>query len=1493
MFGLGAADAQDVPLADTVAIRAMAADSLLLDYSLDELMEIRDEYRQETEQLLVEKDNLRQVGILEMEALIASYPESPILYKIIARLAELYADQEVRDFGWRMETYLEESSEFDEGTLAAMPEEPRLDFSRSLDLFQQVIDNFPTCDLVDDAYYHLGFLLDEMGEKQEAAVIFESLERTYPDSPFVPDVQMRIAEYFFNPPVSDIERSIEFYEKVMQHKESPLFDAALYRLGWAYYKLSDYPQAIAFFTVLADDIARVKKLDPMLKHHFPAVRDEAVEYIGISFLDFGGAPEAARYFEKIGGRDYGYHVFKKIGDSYMDVKEEYEIAVQSYEFLLAMYPHTPDAPYIQNKITLAYRRLENDKMAYASRKQLFRKFKKGGEWWQQVSLAECKAAEDLTEKAMRENIDYLLKEAAEEGDSTLYQDAIEDSREYLAAFPVDTSAARIHWNLALVLDTKLAAHENAFEEYVNISNLYLHSRFRKQAAENAIALADEKVRGDSSAATEVVALKPESSQISAFLTNRLQNQAPRDLSDYDKRLVFALDNYIQNFPHEPETEKILAKVGGLYYEKRRFKETIKYFKTLAKHFPESEDLNYARFITMESYFGKGDFRSTELLAKRIREKSPVYGGRANTRLSEAIFLQAQTAADSSEHSLAANEFLRLVAETPDSRIADRALYNAGQQFDKIPDHENSIQTYSRLTQDFPQSEFFLPSLNNLAFEYREIEDFQNAGATYHRLARADSNAASAQVALYNASVSLVQAEAWQDVIQVNAEFSNTYPEADEADDLLFDNAGYFLKLDSLDAANNIYASFTEKYPDSPRVIEAYLRRGEYFRDAGETVQARTQFAAAIQKYDDFQSRGLDPDEFLVAEALFQLAEIKFVEFATIKFELPSARAELSKKEKKRLLLELVDDYSRVAGYGTLRLYAATFKIGQAYEEFARTWATQEIGEQGAERRIVARTQINQTASGLFEKAVTAFADGATALQKFADKNLEVAQQDSADERSEKVAVADSSATVAETWIANCQNKTSENLFAIAELKNASLLELLSAPIPAGMSSIETLVYRSQVLHNAVEPLAKEVATVHLRNLEESKSLGIENGWVDSSRTTLILTSGLVPIETQKLSLAALSLYEQLVPSFETLTEKDDEAAVDIGEQLGTLVEFSTQQAQFAANAANEHLGQTQAVGADSAFIVANESAHMQFVFDFSTRTDSLARYADTQRGRYETLFQQTEQVGYEDATYTFDDLFFALNDGSHDMLRLAFDASQELLEPAGWNQKIGMALIKKDPDEYGKRFGLEFAEEAVPTSRQWLASAEKTDQWMKAESNMQGWTQADSIGDATHLSEGVAGLIWIANEVVSEIQRSETVAETDSVVTGKENSVLAQADTIYFRKSFELDGLPVSGSVELYPNAGFELYLNGEKIAAQPTGDPDSGPMTVDLTHSLRQGNNVLAIAIIGAKANSGLESLLKVKSVANWTALQEGGLIFTDKAGELDKKSDVETLSE
>jgi hypothetical protein len=113
-------------------------------------------------------------------------------------------------------------------------------------------------------------------------------------------------------------------------------------------------------------------------------------------------------------------------------------------------------------------------------------------WWNNNADEALRAkTHQLVERGLRENINLLLKRAAENNDLNLYAQAVNDSRKYLDAFAMDSAAAQIHWNMALTLDAKLNQAEETYKEYIGCSNLYWNSRFRKMAAENAVTLAQK------------------------------------------------------------------------------------------------------------------------------------------------------------------------------------------------------------------------------------------------------------------------------------------------------------------------------------------------------------------------------------------------------------------------------------------------------------------------------------------------------------------------------------------------------------------------------------------------------------------------------------------------------------------------------------------------------------------------------------------------------------------------------------------------------------------------------------------------------------------------------------------------------------------------------------------------------------------------------------------------------------------------------------------
>ncbi|MFQ5863708.1 MAG: tetratricopeptide repeat protein [bacterium] len=1461
---------------------ALSTDSLLQTYSIDDLLELQEYYKNETERLLIEKDELRAKGIRDTEAFIEDHPNSRILDRLIVRLAELYYEQAILDYEVTNDEYHRLLALYDKGEIEQLPEEPHKDYGEPLRLYQRIIDEFPESNLLDDALYNKGFLLEDLGQREQAFEAFQKLIEEFPESRYVPDALMRMAEHYFNPPVNDIDKAIGLYQQVLNYKESSIYDAALYRLGWAYYKLNDYPSAISYFTMLADDIEHAKEIDPEYQYHFPAVRDEAIEYIGISFLDYGGPEKAAEYFRELGGREYGFDVLRKIGDVYLEVKEEYDQAINAYQLTLTMYPNSPKAPEIQAKMAEAYRKMNDERMSYVRRSELFRTYRPGTDWWENVEEPEArKEALDLAERAMRDNIQLLLRRAKETDDQNLYFQAVNDSRDYLSTFSENSNAALIHWNMALTLDAKLALHDQAFDEYIKISNLYWNTRFQKQAAENAIAIADDVLRTDSLSSPRTV-LPLTIGEIREGLSSRdslrqrlhLQRDA---LTEDQKRLVFALDNYVKLFPHEPETAKILAKAGALYYEHHQFKEALKYFRTLVKHFPGSPEIDHARYIIMESYFGKSDYESAELVARRLRDMSPEYAAKANRRLAESIFLQAKTYADSLEHLRAAQEYRRMVAQAPNVEFADLALYNSALEYEQAKEYRRAVDSYSQLLSEYPKSEHSLNALNNLAFDYRELSDFHNAALVYEKLAQLQPDEEMAQVALYNASVSFVQAEEWMRAIKVNTKFVERFPNAEDADELLFNNANYYLKLGDLGSANNIYAAFAEKFPDSPRVVEAFYHRGKYLKENNLINEAKEEFEKAVRKNNEFKDRGIDSNDFFAAEALYELTESKYNEYKNIEFKLPPAVMSENKVKKKQLLLDLVDSYTKLAGYGTVRLYEATYKIGRVYEDFAQTWALQDIPAMDENRRIVAQKEINNTAAELYERAVEAYKNGVKVLSRFAEAYSQSITPDTVAATSGKLVPLDTTLIAAEKWINKCQSKISETLYHIAEINFESVEQFLNAPSPPGMKKLEEIVYRYQLLVKAVDPTLKEIIAAHTRNINEGAELNLDNQWIELSKNKIVTMSNMVPNEYKNLGIEALTGYSEIVGPYENLIESGDESAFELADQMSNFIEISSNYMLASAKGYKQSIENARSLNIQSDEIAAAEENLMRSIYEYAALADSFSIQADAKRRYYENLFKQTERIDYEDALFTFEENHFSLRDAVQKILMFGYETYEELAIENPWSQKVKLALVQSNPEEYGEMLGMASETKLIPSNSTWLVSADFYSGWNEVDFNDSLWTPAKEIGPSTKFAESTSKKIWIQMDQRSfpgtDSTKFDIAAPSEDTLSSANLTQFPEGQNkVYIRKAFEITGLPVSGLIQLNLDGSYNLFLNGQFVAVYDY-DSSQEPSTRihDLSKFLQSGKNVLSLEVQDSNDLIGsLEAVLEVKNLPDWSNIEE-----------------------
>jgi tetratricopeptide (TPR) repeat protein len=1187
----------------------------------------------------------------------------------------------------------------------------------------------------------------------------------------------------------------------------------------------------------------------------------------------------------------------------MNVKEEHDKAIQAYRLLLKMYPQAPEAPVVRAKIAEAYRALDEEQMAYVQRDSLFMEYREGSAWWNTNSEEELRVkTHQLVERGLRENVNLLLKRADENNDAGLYAQAVNDSRKYLSAFPKDSAASQIHWNMALTLDAKLQQPDAALSEYINCSNLYWNSRFRKMAAENAVALAQEIAGADTALRPVVLplnigemknAIQDSSANDPVGRLRHALRLERRELTAGQAKLAAAIDNYIKLFPHEPETADRLAQAGALYYNNNDFAESVKYFKTLLKHFPESTAAEYAEYLLMESYFGKIDYKSSEIVAKRIRlsSKNTDYVRKAEQRLAESIFLQAEGLANVAEHLKAAEEYRRVFEEVPKAEFADLALHNSGLEFDQAREYSRAVETYGVLVSTFAQSPHYLPALNNMAYDYGALNDYRNAALTFERLAQEDPDSAKGETYLYNASGFYVKAEDWQRAIRVNRNFVSRFPDSKDAADMFYEIANFHLKLDELDNANAVYGEYAEKFPESPRTVETFYRRGEYYEKKNDPNQAKIEYEKALAKSKSFQARQMAANEFFAAEALFHLTEIKYREFAAIRFKLPVAQMDLDKERKKNALLEIVDNYTRVAGYGTLRLYEATYKIGEAYEEFATTWANQEIPEVDAARRIVARKEINQTAAELYERALSSYKHAARALAKltalYANQAAQIyaATDTTMFDPAGRLAREDTTLRVANRWIDRSKMKISEISYDMAEINFASVEHLLEAPVPDNMDKVTALEFRNQLLNKFVKPLTGEIVKAHQRNLAEADSLGLNNHWIEKSRRKIITTGNILAREYAELSWRALSQYQADIADYKAAVNSGDVRALELRDEMGNLVEFSRSFAKAAVETYGLTFDRAAAIKFAGNELEKTEEVTFSYAYRFAASMDSLARVTNAERQAFEALVKQgdagktADQKGedWQDAVIAFEDNYYLLAEGKAEVLRLGFELTQKHKLENAWSEKITLLLVKSEPEKYAGLLGLQLAQLNVASDETWLAQTARQEGWTAMKFDAASWRPAHDLGAGTNFQGYGARRLWAFGD--STDGTTAAVAYDDSAAVDSVRlasplpppTALARrgpgAELAYFRKSFTAAGLPVSGQIQLHADDSFKLFVNGEYVAEfnlPPNGVP--AMQIKDLSNYLRSGENTIALEVRDTDNSGGaLEAVVFVKSLPGW----------------------------
>jgi len=1046
---------------------------------------------------LVTEDRVMLVA--HINAMLRVYPKSRYIPQLLMRLSELYFDKASDDFDVKLRDYEQKMA------LAKVPADlyfPEYDMKDVIATYNRIIREFPRDELAGNAYFYKALALQKMGQFEDANNVFVELTNKYPESEFYVEACMNMARFYFEHPKYDNGNGYKLaeaaYKKVLPYRDHPQFVQALYSLGWCYYMQDHYEDAIAVFKYLVEEVALdfdVTKLDANKQVTNPLLRDEAIDYIAISFDEEGRMDDAVKFLQLIGSIDYAAMVLKRIAELRME-DMDYPATIKAYRRLLAEYPQSIVSPDAQTSLVKVYEIMNKPDTAFMERETFFNTYCHGGQWqelvWKRDSILIPRIDSMCISMGMY-LADANFRSAEVKKDAAGYAAAARYYRALVDKYPTDRRASDALWNMAVILETKLNKLDDAFLPYVKFSKLKdADSARREQSALNAVAIAQKLMAADS-----------------VLTDQKIEGPA--------LHLVEAVNNYRELFPLGKSGNAVQLSLASVYFNRKMYANAAEVYQQVVSRGTVNDEYWEAMFLLGQCHFGKENWNAAaEVFAKVVKEcPDAVLQIKSRKFLLQAQFSNAKQLFTAGSFDKAAEAFLAVDAQYPGSEYGDVTLFKAAESYEKKEDWLKACDAYFKLQKEYPRSKFAPSALFNAAADFEKANKFDKAAESYESIISQYAESDKAKDALYNVAFEYEKLGKPDKMTEANDRFALLYPGEKDVEAMLLRSAKYYVKMNLADKAINAYRNFIRRYPQNPAVVEALFTIGKMYYDKQDKENAQLSFTQAQQTNEKLAQEKMANNDFFAAEAALYMANMKHDEFASVTFTLPDVKFKADQKRKSQLLAEAVKAYEKVLQYRSERMFEAAYRIGLMYEELTDTWKNQERPKLADVKLAVLEKDIAQASSALLQKSFTPY-----------KKVIELA------------AAFDSLNQDQKAWVLKAKVGLAKNYFTAGQYLTNAIAAMQNAPVPPEIRSKPLYYYQycKQVL-DAIEPMKTQARTYFLAASKQLDSLGLKGENSAKCLASFCELNYLVGGDADKL--ADKILHEPEIPANATAAERED------------------------------------------------------------------------------------------------------------------------------------------------------------------------------------------------------------------------------------------------------------------------------------------------------------------------------------------------------------------
>jgi TolA-binding protein len=912
--------------------------------------EINKFYNQQVQASEIAERTERLGAIALFERFLTNYPgDSHYTPDAMIRLAELYYEQTRDEHDLRMTEY---QNRLRMGATDEPPPEETPSYQKSIALYQRIISQFPEYEHNHAVYYMLAWALNEQKEEEQAEATFRELTEKFPKSPYVPEAWMRIGEYYFNnasESAANLQEAISAYQKAANYKESKLYDKALYKLGWTYYRLNDFDRAVAAFLNLVD-FYDGKKGDV---ESSADLREEALQYAAISFGDdaWGSVEKLNTYLTARGARSYDSELFRRLG-KYLYDGSRYDDAILAFRIVLQRNPLAPDAPDTAERLIRALNQAyvsdiahHKEEDAIAEGDRMAEMFSEGGSW-QRANKDDhdvLQKGRDLVERIRLANASFYFKLAVALGNTAEDQakapeeraDALARSKDYfrkaaasyagyLRDFPRSKNVYSIQFSYAYAL-YQSGEYLQAADIFTTVRDSNADNAHFQDAAYYVVAalqkeIAEEEKQG------KLTHVDP---CIPVDACKSVADFSPRPIADIRLRLISAADVYLKRAPKAEDGAQLTYIAGQTFYTYYHFDEARNRYGEVVKRFPATDFAQLANdeilysYLLQKNWLAIEEFVSDQLKTNPVVKKDPKKLAYLRNIKYTARFARAEQALADKKWDEAAKLFESVVADSNADggywSRSDECLMNAAFAYRQDRKFDSAATAYTDVFTNFAQSKFAEEALFRVADAHKLAFDFESAIKQYLMLVDRYGEAANLEdrkAALFNAAQLLEAVQRYPEAAKQYQRYADLFPDAADAPDMAYeavnlysrmhDNKGLVLGL------RKFINQFRSKPLQAEKIVEAHRKIAKAYLEDKEGDAYKRELKDCVKAFDDLHLAASNTVAARAAsECRFELAEGDFADFQKRKLDPRGKKTEKYVEEFKKQFQDVGTDELKV------------------------------------------------------------------------------------------------------------------------------------------------------------------------------------------------------------------------------------------------------------------------------------------------------------------------------------------------------------------------------------------------------------------------------------------------------------------------------------------------------------------------------------------------------------------------------------------------------